>query len=67
MPTVMVKQSSYDYGVLRPHVFEILDRFIGASIDKKSFVVIKPNLLAPAPPEIRCLPTRSSCGQLPNM
>jgi len=55
MFTVIVKQSSYDYAVLRPHVFEILDRFIGASINKRSFVVIKPNLLAPAPPEMPVL------------
>jgi uncharacterized protein (DUF362 family)/Pyruvate/2-oxoacid:ferredoxin oxidoreductase delta subunit len=55
MPTVIAKQSSYDYRVLRPHVFELLDRFIGASIDRKSNVVIKPNLLAPASPEMSVL------------
>jgi len=55
MPTVIVIQSSYDYAVLKPYVFDILERYIGTSIDKNSFVVIKPNLLAPAPPEMPVL------------
>ena len=51
MPTVIVKSSSYDYDVLRPHIFSFLDHFAGASIRSKTAVVIKPNFLAPAPPE----------------
>jgi len=51
MPTVIVKRSSYDYDVLRPHIFSFLDRFAGPSIRPKTDVVIKPNFLAPAPPE----------------
>ncbi len=51
MPTVIVKSSSYDYDVLRPHIFSLLDRFAGPSIRSKTAVVIKPNFLAPAPPE----------------
>ena len=51
MPTVIVKRSSYDYDVLRPHIFSFLDRFAGPSIRPETAVVIKPNFLAPAPPE----------------
>jgi uncharacterized protein (DUF362 family)/ferredoxin len=51
MPTVIIKRSSYDYDVLRPHIFSFLDRFAGPSIRPKVAVVIKPNFLAPAPPE----------------
>jgi uncharacterized protein (DUF362 family)/Pyruvate/2-oxoacid:ferredoxin oxidoreductase delta subunit len=50
MATVIVKRSSYDYRELKSVIFSFLDRFVGASIRKKSFVVIKPNFLAPAPP-----------------
>lgn len=51
MPTVIVKRSSYDYDVLRPHIFSLLDRFAGPSIRRNTSVIIKPNFLAPAPPE----------------
>ena len=51
MPTVVALQSSYDYKVIKDHIFTIIDRFAGASIHKNSVVVIKPNLLSPAPPE----------------
>ncbi len=47
----MVKRGSYDYGELKPFIFSVLDRFVGSSIHGKSVVVIKPNFLAPAPPE----------------
>jgi uncharacterized protein (DUF362 family)/Pyruvate/2-oxoacid:ferredoxin oxidoreductase delta subunit len=51
MSTVIMRKSSYDYSVLRPAVFEILDAACGDMIREKSRVIIKPNLLASAPPE----------------
>ncbi len=51
MATVIVKRSSYDYDELRSNIFEMLERFVGRSISPKTSVVIKPNFLAPAPPE----------------
>ncbi len=51
MSTVIIKKASYDYNVLRPVVLEILNSTCGDIIHKKSRVIIKPNLLAPAPPE----------------
>ncbi|KAF0143388.1 MAG: hypothetical protein FD156_2649 [Nitrospirae bacterium] len=51
MSIVIIKKSTYDYDILRPRVFEIMDALGGERIKKTSHVVIKPNLLAPAPPE----------------
>ena len=51
MSIVIIKKSSYDYDILRPRVFEIMDALGGEQIKKNSRVVIKPNLLAPAPPD----------------
>ncbi len=51
MSTVIIRKSSYDYKTLRPVVFEILDSTCGDRILEKSRVIIKPNLLVPAPPE----------------
>jgi len=51
VPRVIVKNASYAYESLRPSIFEILDSTGGKRIDGSSRVVIKPNLLAPAPPE----------------
>ncbi|HTZ18895.1 MAG TPA: DUF362 domain-containing protein [Dissulfurispiraceae bacterium] len=51
MSTVFVKYCSYNYKELKAFIFPLLDRFVGPSIHKKSTVVIKPNFLAPAPPE----------------
>lgn len=48
---VIIRSASYDYGLLRPLVFEMLDPFCGDNIRKGSRVLIKPNLLAPAGPE----------------
>ncbi len=48
---VIIKSASYDYGTLRPLVFDMIDAFCGSMIGKGSRVVIKPNLLAPAAPE----------------
>jgi uncharacterized protein (DUF362 family)/Pyruvate/2-oxoacid:ferredoxin oxidoreductase delta subunit len=50
MPTVILKQSSYDYGPLREQVFEIMDLLGGRGIGKGSRVILKPNLLTAAPP-----------------
>ncbi len=49
--TVIIRQASYDYHILKPVVFEILESFCGELIRPGSLVVLKPNLLAPAPPE----------------
>ncbi len=49
--TVIIRQASYDYRTLRPIIFEIADTFCSGLIRPGSRVVIKPNLLAPAPPE----------------
>lgn len=48
---VILRTAAYDYDMLRPLVFSLLDTFIGDKIKKKNLVVIKPNLLAPALPE----------------
>ena len=49
--TVIIRQASYDYQTLRPIIFEIADTFCRGLIRPGSRVVIKPNLLAPAPPD----------------
>ena len=51
MSRVIVRNASYEYRSLRRHMFELLDAFIGGDISKGCRVVLKPNLLAPAPPE----------------
>jgi uncharacterized protein (DUF362 family)/Pyruvate/2-oxoacid:ferredoxin oxidoreductase delta subunit len=51
MGKVIVRRTSYDYQSLRKIIFDILDDTIGGRIRADSRVVIKPNLLAPAPPE----------------
>jgi uncharacterized protein (DUF362 family)/Pyruvate/2-oxoacid:ferredoxin oxidoreductase delta subunit len=48
---VIIRSASYDYGMLRPLVFEMMDPFCEGMIKKGSHVLIKPNLLAPARPE----------------
>ncbi|HET6513809.1 MAG TPA: DUF362 domain-containing protein [Thermodesulfovibrionales bacterium] len=48
---VTIRSASYDYGTLRPLVFEMIDFFCGRTVKKGSRVLIKPNLLAPARPE----------------
>ncbi|MDA8169639.1 MAG: DUF362 domain-containing protein [Nitrospiraceae bacterium] len=45
------KVFSYDYAVLRPLISGLMERELGGSISKGMLAVIKPNLLAPAPPE----------------
>jgi len=51
MSGVIVKKSSYDYAVLKSHVFEMMDAFGGDRITSNSRVLIKPNFLSPAKPE----------------
>lgn len=51
MSKVILRRSDYIYGRLESHVFEIMDAFTGEAIKKGTWVVIKPNLLAPATPE----------------
>jgi len=51
MSRVIVKKSSYDYEILKPQFFELMDSIGGGLIKKNSRVVIKPNLLAPASPD----------------
>src|SRR5512135_2947844 len=48
---VIIRQASYDYGILRPVIFEIADALCSGLIKQGSRVVIKPNLLAPARPD----------------
>lgn len=51
MEKVILRRAEYDYDKLRPLIFELLDDLVGDKIGNKSRVLIKPNLLAPAPPE----------------
>lgn len=48
---VIIRSASYDYGMLKPLVFGMIDSFCGGMIKEGSRVLIKPNLLAPARPE----------------
>jgi uncharacterized protein (DUF362 family)/Pyruvate/2-oxoacid:ferredoxin oxidoreductase delta subunit len=49
MSKVIVRKADYNYKTLKPAVFEIMDAAGGDMIQNNSRVVIKPNLLAPAP------------------
>lgn len=51
MATVYVRKADYNYDTLRPVIFEIMDSTVSGMIQQNSRVLIKPNLLAPAPPE----------------
>ncbi|MBI5408847.1 MAG: DUF362 domain-containing protein [Nitrospirae bacterium] len=51
MLRVFIRRADYDYKTLKPVFFELMDSTAGDMIRKNSRVVIKPNLLAPAPPE----------------
>ena len=51
MPRVVFRNSTYAYERLRPAFFDLVDSVGGNLITRGSRVVIKPNLLAPAPPE----------------
>jgi uncharacterized protein (DUF362 family)/Pyruvate/2-oxoacid:ferredoxin oxidoreductase delta subunit len=51
MSSVIAMRATYNYQNLRRQIFEMLDSMGGRLIEKNSQVVIKPNLLAPAPPQ----------------
>ena len=51
MSFVVSKKATYNYHTLRPQLFEMLEAIGGGSIEKGAWVVIKPNLLAPASPQ----------------
>jgi uncharacterized protein (DUF362 family)/Pyruvate/2-oxoacid:ferredoxin oxidoreductase delta subunit len=51
MAKVIVKKASYDYELLKKQVCEVMDSLGGEKITPGSNVLIKPNLLAPAPPD----------------
>lgn len=50
MSIVLVKKATYQYRSLKPRLFEMLEAMGAGSIEKNSRVIIKPNLLGPAPP-----------------
>jgi len=50
-PSVLVRNASYDYGRLKPVLFEILNVLDYGRIRQNSRVLIKPNFLAPASPD----------------
>jgi uncharacterized protein (DUF362 family)/Pyruvate/2-oxoacid:ferredoxin oxidoreductase delta subunit len=50
MEKVVIQKTGYDYSDLRKSIFTIMDFLGGETIEKNSRVLIKPNLLAPAPP-----------------
>jgi uncharacterized protein (DUF362 family)/Pyruvate/2-oxoacid:ferredoxin oxidoreductase delta subunit len=47
---VFLRRAGYDYGTLRPLIFELLDDLVGGRMGSRARVLIKPNLLAPAQP-----------------
>jgi uncharacterized protein (DUF362 family)/Pyruvate/2-oxoacid:ferredoxin oxidoreductase delta subunit len=51
MPKVIVKKSAYNEPLIRDQVFEMMDALLGSRLSAGSRVLIKPNLLAPSPPE----------------
>ncbi len=51
MPDVFIRPASYDYPALRRTVFELLEKAVLQKVEKGCRVLIKPNLLAPSPPE----------------
>ena len=48
MSKVFIRNAGYNYGTLKPIIFELMDALDGNRIERNSRVVIKPNLLAPA-------------------
>ena len=52
MPKVYIRKAEYDYSTLKPLVFELMDSIAGDLIQKGKRVVIKPNLLAAATPDM---------------
>ena len=48
---VIIKKADYDYELLKPIVFEMLDTIASGRISRNVRVLIKPNLLSPARPD----------------
>ena len=51
MSKVLIRNATYDYGTLKPVVFEIMDTLAKDMISADHHVIIKPNLLAAASPD----------------
>lgn len=51
MTTVVFKKASYDYQVIRPVVFDMIESIGSVNIQKDATVLIKPNFLLPAKTE----------------
>jgi uncharacterized protein (DUF362 family)/Pyruvate/2-oxoacid:ferredoxin oxidoreductase delta subunit len=51
MTKVYFKKATYDYPVLKPIIFEMLETILGDRIHSKSRVLVKPNFLSPAKPD----------------
>lgn len=51
MPLVLIRKSSYSYEILKPQIFDLLDRLGGLRMAAGSRVLIKPNLLTNATPQ----------------
>jgi uncharacterized protein (DUF362 family) len=51
MTTVLFKKAAYDYKVIRPIIFDMIEAIGSVNIQTKTRVLIKPNLLLPAKPE----------------
>jgi len=51
MATVFVRKAAYDHATLKPQVFGLLSRLDPTVIRRGSSVLVKPNFLAPAPPD----------------
>lgn len=51
MTTVLFKKASYDYEVVRPIIYNMIEAIGTLTISKNTKVLIKPNLLLPAKPE----------------
>jgi len=51
MARVIIKKADYNYEILKPVIFDLMNSLGGEKIEKNSRVLIKPNLLAPASPD----------------
>ncbi len=51
MPDVFVTRARYEYRVLRETLLPLLQETIGEGISRGDRVILKPNLLSPAPPD----------------
>ncbi len=51
MTKVFIRKAEYDYDLLRPLIFQMMDFLGGRDIGPNSRVVVKSNLLAPAAPD----------------